>query len=623
MDGNNSNNNFNDNLNSNPNIGLNNNLHNRFNNNPNVNLNIKKRYDMTKKDVVYLFVFAASAFFTMRLGVFNTFGLGFALMCSVFVALFFAFVYNKNTENKAYGITLFVIMELLSVSFAFNHDALFKFFDIVALLILGVLCFPEISGNTVNRDGSYKEVIECFYYALVKSSESLILPFSSLKGDKASKKNRTLFQILLGLLISVPLIAVTTYLLSTYDSAFYTLVGEIFENLNVAQIIVSLVVAVIITPFIYSFSLVLEKKNTDGEKLKVTSLTPKCPPVVLNTFLLSVSVVYVIYLFSQLAYITSAFSFLLPEDYTASEFAREGFFQMLLIAAINLTLNGVTTAVVKRDENGKLPTLTKALNIFLCLFTLFFTASAFVGIVQYISKYGFTYLRTAVSAFIIMSAVIVIIMLASLFIKKMPRLRLITVTVSLTLVLISFLNIDSFVSKANYKLFEKGAINVTLNDLYSFEPAELIKLYKNGLCEKITKDDGSENFTEVDDFGYDEYYERLDALLDVYMFDRETGEFSPDNLDEVLYLAFSDFSQIKAFEDNTATLKQYEKERAEKYVQLLKEKGYVCTNEKDGVYTLYDDEGVAREVAIVNKLYDKHLIEDMDFDDFEEAGESY
>ncbi len=294
---------------------------------------MRESYTLEKSDVIMLFVLAALTFLVLRIGVFFSFGLGFAAACTAIVIAVFAFVYDKNAKGKGYYSALFLFMLLLSGSFFFNSDPLFKFLDASALFVIGAMCYSGISGNTVNRDGSCKELFESLYYTVIKTCEKLSVPFYSIRKNIKNKKNKTAVQIALGLVVSVPILIIITLLLSSYDGAFEVLIEKLFKSFYIVFFVLALVLTLVITPFIYSFSLVLKKKNTNGADLKMTSSEPKGSAVLFNTFLAVVSAVYVLYLFSQLAYITNTFSFLLPEGYSESQFARDGFFQMLLIAS--------------------------------------------------------------------------------------------------------------------------------------------------------------------------------------------------------------------------------------------------------------------------------------------------
>ena len=416
-------------------------------------------YNVDKKDIIFIFVFAVISFLVIRLGALTGFGLGFAASSTVFLGCATAFVYDKKAKQKGWYFTLLFVEMLFGASFFFNNDPLIKFFDICALFIVGFMCFNGL------------------YSGIIKPFENIAVPFSSFKHASKSGKNKSLLGALVGIGVSLPLLIVIVSLLVSSDVAFENLLTKLFSD--VIKLVLALFGTILIMPVLYSYALVLRKKATTPEKMKTGKAEGNLSAVPINTVLCVVSAAYVLYIVSQLAYITKAFAFLLPADYTSSRFAREGFFQMLVVAAINLALVWITSVLVKRRENGDMPVFTKILNAFLCLFTLFYIATAFLKMAQYISNFGFTYLRATTSVFMVMLAVIVVFAFIGLFVKKLPVVRCAVVCVSAALLLLSFADVDSAVSKINYKLYSESKITLDSDDVYKYEANELIKLFSS------------------------------------------------------------------------------------------------------------------------------------------------
>ena len=140
--------------------------------------------------------------------------------------------------------------------------------------------------------------------------------------------------VIAGIAISIPLLCIVLPLLSSSDIAFASMVKSIFKNAGL--LLLSLIIAVIIFPTVYSYNFSMKKQRAEETVNK--KATGKLPNIIFNIVLGAVSFVYCAYAVSQLAYITKAFAFLLPEDFTAAEFARSGFFQMGVISFINFFL---------------------------------------------------------------------------------------------------------------------------------------------------------------------------------------------------------------------------------------------------------------------------------------------
>ena len=199
----------------------------------------------------------------------------------------------------------------------------------------------------------------------------------------------------------------------------------------------------------------------------------------INTVITVLSASYILYLISQLAYVSDAFAFLLPEDYSASRFAREGFFQMCVVAFINLLIITATSIIIKHRENGKVPVLTKCIHVFLCLFTEFYIVTAFLRMSKYISLYGLTRLRVFTSVFILCLALIFIITLIRVISEKFKYIKPLIIICVLTLIAVSSVDVDTFISKYNYEAYKEGKISLTMSDIKDLGAGQIPVLYDN------------------------------------------------------------------------------------------------------------------------------------------------
>lgn len=418
----------------------------------------KPTVQLNKKDGVFFLIAFLSAFLISRFGFFGGMNLGFSIAAVFAFSTALGYTFYKGAKNKPCFFVIFVLTTALCVSFSFNDDALIKFCDVLFLIFLSFVTLGGLSGSQHNTDGGLMFAADALSVGVISTAKHVGLPLRSLRSAAKDGKHRALLNVLIGLLIALPLICVILPLLSSSDMAFEGLLKTVFTNL--AAVLVSLLFAVLFTPFKYSYELGLAKgldratdENRKAEK------TGKIGPALINTVLAAVAVCYAVYLFSQLAYIAKAFAFLLPADYSTAEFARRGFFEMTVIAFINLVLIAVCGLSVEHRE-GKLPFTTKILLIFLNCFTLFFIISAFSRMAQYISLYGLTRLRVLTSVFMAMLFVIFVILLLRLFLKKLPYMKAIIIVCGLTLLSVSFCDVNTVIAKYNYNAYLNGKITV-------------------------------------------------------------------------------------------------------------------------------------------------------------------
>ncbi len=464
----------------------------------------KASYPIASKDVISLVFIAIATFLTMRLGVFNGFNFGFTVTAIPLVVVPFIYVGNRTMRNPIYSFLCLIFSIVLLVSFSINNDGFINFLNIIAIITLMSFAFTGISGNVNTSESTYILVIDSICATFSAVFAKLPVTFRSL-GDHIKKKNsKGLLYIILGAAFSLPLVCIVLPLLASSDVAFDSLVSVISDNLLV--LIVTLVLTVFVAPAIFSYLFVLKNGACKKEKER-KSAYGNLPPISINTFLSVLSLIYCVYLFSQLAYITKVFAFLLPENFSAAEFARSGFFQMCVITLINLLILILSLLFIKHKENGNIPLFTKLILTFLCLFTEFYITTAFLKMSKYISMYGLTRLRVLTCAFMVMLALVFVVLLFRLYIRKLPYMKFIVAVCAVTLISISVVDINTVISRHNYQAYKQGKIEIDVEQLGSMGVSsvpELVKLTRDK--NKDVADAATYELLEISEKIYGDYF---------------------------------------------------------------------------------------------------------------------
>ena len=174
-------------------------------------------------------------------------------------------------------------------------------------------------------------------------------------------KSKNIKSIVLGIAVSIPVLVVVIPLLASGDAAFSGLLTKAFENIGiyVAELFAATAVAAYMIPYF-----VVKNKRLGIREVKQRNYNGVISPSLITTFLSIISVTYLVYLFSQLAYFFSAFSGFLPDGYkfTESEYARRGFFEMFAICVINFIIVTLAGMLSKKNGKGKKPLPVKALS---------------------------------------------------------------------------------------------------------------------------------------------------------------------------------------------------------------------------------------------------------------------
>ncbi|MCX7615613.1 MAG: DUF4173 domain-containing protein, partial [Clostridiales bacterium] len=183
------------------------------------------------------------------------------------------------------------------------------------------------------------------------------------------------------------------------------------------------------------------------------------------TVLLLVCFLYLTFILSQIPYFFSAFAGVCPVGFQVySEYARNGFFELIKIAAINLSLLTAANLLCKKPRRES--NLLKILNVALSLLTLLMITTAFSKMALYISVYGLSVRRLLPCLFLVFLAVI---FLGVIVLQKwqFSIMRLAAITGAVMICMLSLLNPDGFVANYNADRYLSGTLHTFDTEIVS------------------------------------------------------------------------------------------------------------------------------------------------------------
>jgi hypothetical protein len=359
-----------------------------------------------------------------------------------------------------------------SVTFAIYNDVLINAFMLVLIAGLFSIYALGISDSFKHKQGSYKILLDMATQTFVIPHKNYSNVFGSIKAS--FKGNKKSLGAIAGVLAAIPFLLVIVPLLVSSDAAFEGLVSTVLENIGVY--ILELCLALIALPYFFSYMFAqkhrLNKKTNKGRKVG----NRKMPVSASVSFLCMISLTYLAYLFSQLAYFFSTFSGILPSDYnkTASEFARRGFYEMFAICVINIAILSVVSAISKRDKNGKVSMIIKAFSCFISLFSVLLIITAMSKMKFNVATYGLSVNRLLVSVFMVMLLVIIAFFVMHIFTPKIKYMQCIVIFCSVLFVGVVFTGVDAQVVKYNIEANQSGKLSsFSWNDMYNLDDSTL------------------------------------------------------------------------------------------------------------------------------------------------------
>ncbi len=350
-------------------------------------------------------------------------------LCCYLLLSLFTFLYLRK-----YGVKPNKIAAAAGISAAVIGSVLF--FSSNAVLHLaasGYLLFAyayavSVSGGNALRPG----FTNLLPMDLLKAV--LLLPFAALgrwfeavaAGHGMKIHGRAVLKILLGIIFAMVPAAIVVSLLS-FDAQFMQMLRSLFQ-FDISFVIEQVVSVLFGIPVaMYCFGLVTAaREHRGGEALTAevcgqTSNSMKVFSPLTAVFAVApVLLLYVIFFISQWDYYVSAFSGVLPMEIERySTYARDGFFQLCAVSAVNVVMLVVTKAFTKRREQNRQHPAMTVTYVILSLFSLLLIATAMSKLQLYVARFGLTPKRVYAGWLEIVFALFFLLVLLSQFVSKM------------------------------------------------------------------------------------------------------------------------------------------------------------------------------------------------------------
>ena len=409
----------------------------------------KKLFFISKIDAIYIVILTITSILLSFLGITSGFRGGFAVTNIPIILSMVLFIFKRGYKFKINSVICLVEIILLSGVFLVTSNGVVRFFSFAVMTLISLLLFYTIVKN--DKDKSEFDFFSSMGTTILDAGIANI-PVTARSLFADDKNGKKIFsKALIGIAASLPVLIVVIPLLMASDEAFSGLI-KIFGE-NVFLIILKAILGLVIAFVFISFCLSL--KNNGVAKSAEFDLK-KIDKTVLISFLSSISVCYILYLVSQLAYFFSAFKGLLPSDYsfTLATYARRGFFEMCIIAVINFCLIFCTHIFAKENN-----IVTKILNLFICLFTLIIIITAVSKMFLYINNFGMTKLRILTTAFMLFLAIMFIALSIKIFVSKLIIVKFGIALAGVFLIVLGLFNVNSFIAEYNYNAYKENKLS--------------------------------------------------------------------------------------------------------------------------------------------------------------------
>lgn len=348
-------------------------------------------------------------------------------------------------KNKKWAL-IFSGSILILCATSFYRDNPFCYFNYLAFIILlAVQTVYSVFGAEKNR-------ISAFFISLFEPFFHIANPFKWM-GNAIKNKDSRIGKKLITAIVSIIVLIIVLALLSGADMVFSKGVENIFSgffDIFRAEGIFRLYLSAFVT--VYIFGSFYATNRTPAEKAETEE-----KPNILSGFsplflLFALIAVYCIFCAIQIKYLFLGAT--LPDGISHAEYAREGFFELLIVSAINLAVVLSSFAISRNSEKGK--TLITSLCYTVLAITVFLLFCSFRRMQLYYLADGLTRMRTLVFIFLIFEFIGLII---TFFYLAKPKFNIIYIYFMLMLsfwLSVNVISIDRLVAKNQIDMYLSG-----------------------------------------------------------------------------------------------------------------------------------------------------------------------
>ena len=420
----------------------------------------KLLYALESRDLKYILPMAAVCAMMVFWGFSSGMRLGFTVAYIASLTVCTLYLAKGDTRPDGYTLLCGGVCAALSAVFSFSTSEL----NLIVITMLFGMSLVYFTGLVSKRreDTDLSVITSCVAEFFLGAFGGIGRMFSSIAKARPSMNPERL-RSLKGIALSLPLAAVLIGLLISSDAAFEGLMLSFSMDIgeDAFRLLASLLLSVLVVSYCWSLRM--------NEPARSCSSAKHADSTVMRSFLWVICGVYIVYLFSQLAYFFSAFSGILPEayrgEYMVSEYARRGFFEMCWIAVINFIVVFRCASLFGKE---RMKGICLGQCLFICAFTMVIAVTALSKMVLYIDMLGMTYLRVVTSVF--MACLMIVFVLLALRLVK-PSVRVVRsalIIFSLALLIMSFGDVNGFIASYDYSRYADGSLpDIDVWHLYS------------------------------------------------------------------------------------------------------------------------------------------------------------
>lgn len=335
------------------------------------------------------------------------FGVNFPVFTTLLIFVSVVALWRLGTRPAPATAMLLVVALLLSWIMVVREEPFTRFLSLVSPATFLVIAAGSYRNGDWWRFGFREQILQTFRLGL-GSLTAQVVEVGKLKAasNETSTQGREMLSSLVrGLLLSAPVLLVFGVLLASADPIFASLMESILGWLKIENLpeYVFRLLYISFGGFLLGGVLFFVLTSRDQRAIQGNSGTEPYRVLGLieaNTLLTLLNLMLLSFIIIQIRYFFGGQANISVSGYTYAEYARRGFFELVVVSILGLGLLIGLSSVLKQDQ-GKRRTFFTVGSAILVSMLVIILISSFQRLLLYETAYGFTRLRIYTHVFIV------------------------------------------------------------------------------------------------------------------------------------------------------------------------------------------------------------------------------
>ena len=376
-----------------------------------------------------------------------------AIILLVVCGLGLARLFARPIERSLYVFMGFAVF--FSVMVFVRESPLLSFFNIIGSALLLLMVMSALVGKKISTFLAWD------YVKVVFLPLRFIIPFFETLAEIASLRkvvgeHSISKEVIRGSLMAVIAIGVFSALFASADPVFNQILSHVFNFEVNADLMRRFVFTAFVTAFfIGAFGYLFRKVHAPFAP--PVSVTRSLGAIEIMILFGAINVLFFVFIVLQLTHLFGGVSNLVEQGLTYAEYARKGFFELVVVAVLSYLIISVAEKQIVKEGESHLRSF-KILSGALVLEVVLILVSAFMRLSLYEDAYGFSIIRLYSHALMIWIGVVLVLLSRHIWTNSGREVFAFRAFCSVILLLftMNIINPDAFIAKKNLERYDKS-----------------------------------------------------------------------------------------------------------------------------------------------------------------------